>query len=117
MTKGRTVLFMKDETKGNIPSNYRPIASASILRKRFTGIIGNMIYYHLDKQQLLPSKQKGCRCRSRETKHKLLIDKTILSNCRRFKKNLAIGLLNYKKAYDVVPNSWYQETMKLIEVV
>ena len=76
-TKGRhwmiLILFMKDETKDNIPSNYRPIACVPTLRKIFTGIIGNKIYYHLDKQQLLPSKQKGYRCRSKQRKDDLKV--------------------------------------------
>ena len=55
---------------------------------------------------MLPSNdQKGCKKESRDTTDQLLIDEAILRNCRRACKEVAIGWIDYKKAYDMVPQS------------
>ena len=43
MTKGRTVLIMKDCKKGGVTGNYRPIACLLIMWKLLTGINGDEI--------------------------------------------------------------------------
>ena len=48
--------------------------------------------------------------------YQLLIDKTILKNCRKAKRILAIGFIGNKKAYDMVPHSWLKETLKMAGV-
>ena len=53
-----------------------------------TGIISEEMYNHLEREKLLPDEQKGCRRNSRGTKDQLLIDKTILKDCKRRKTNL-----------------------------
>ena len=63
---------------------------------------------------MLQNEQNSCRRGSRETKDQLLRGETNLRNCRKEKKNLAIGFIDYKKAYDIVPNSCLKETVKLI---
>ena len=53
----------------------------------------------------LPVEQKGRRKKSRGTKDQLLIDKTILCNCKKRHTNLGMAWVDYKKAYDMVPHS------------
>ena len=48
--------------------------------KLFTAVISDAIYDHLERSQLLPEEQKGCRKNSRGTKDQLLIDKAVLKN-------------------------------------
>lgn len=65
------------------------------------------MYYHLEKQQLLPKKKtETLPSWVKQTKDQLLIDKVILRNCRRTKRILAIGFIDYKIAYDMVLHSW-----------
>ena len=45
-----------------------------------------------DIKQLFPDEQKGCKKRSRGTKDQLIIDKTVLKDCRIRKTNLAHGM-------------------------
>ena len=61
MVKGRTVLIQKDPAKGTIASNYRPIACLPIMWKLLTSMFAEKMYDHLDRQNLLPDEQKGCR--------------------------------------------------------
>ena len=74
------------------------------------------IYGHLERSSLLQNGQKGYRKGSGGTKDQLLIDKIILRNCRKAKRNLAIGFIGYKKTYEVVPHSWLKETLKMVRV-
>ena len=106
MVKGRTVLIQKDSCKGKVASNYRPIACLPLMWKLLTGVLAETLYQHLDSNCLLPDEQKGCRKRSRGTKDQLLIDKQILRESRIKKRCLAMGWIDNRKAYDMVPHSW-----------
>ena len=44
ITKGRTVLLIKDIAKGNAVGNYRPITCLPIMWKVLTGIIAEDLY-------------------------------------------------------------------------
>ena len=46
--------------------------------------------------------QKGCKRKSRGRKNQLLIDKTILKDCRNRRTNLAMAWIDYRKALDFV---------------
>ena len=116
MTKGRTVLCQKDPTKGNEVGNFRPISCLPLMWKLLTSVLADSIYSYLEENELLPTEQKGCRRKSRGTKDQLLIDKTILRDCKKKNKNLAMAWVDYKKAYDMVPHSWIVESMKLVNI-
>ena len=116
MTKGKTVLIVKDPQKGNRVDNFRPIACLPLMWKLLTGIFSERIYKHLESNELLVDEQKGCRKKSRGTKDQLLIDKAILKNCRRRHTNLSMSWVDYRKAYDLVPHSWILKCLKLMGV-
>ena len=86
--------------------SYRPIACLPIMWKLLTGIMGERLYQHLERNGLLADEQKGCMKGSRGTKDQLLLDKAILNNCRRTLTNLPMAWIDYEKAYDMVPHSW-----------
>ena len=114
--KGRTVLIMKDKAKGPAVENYRPITCLPTTWKLLTGILSEDVYSHLEKNDLLPVEQKGCRKFSRGTKDQLLIDKLLLSNCRQRKVGLCTSWIDYKKAYDSVPHSWLLKCLEMMKV-
>ena len=116
MVKGRTVLIQKGSCKGNVAGNYRPITCLPLMWKLLTGVLAETLYQHLDSNCLFPDEQNGCRKRSRGTKDQLLIDKQILREARIKKRCLAIGWIDYRKAYDMVPHSWIVEMLKLVKV-
>jgi hypothetical protein len=116
LTHGRTVLCQKDRRKGNAVENYRPITCLPLMWKLMTGTIADEMYEYLENEHLLPDEQKGCRRKSRGTKDQLLIDKTILKDCRKRHTNLAMAWIDYKKAYDFVPHSWVNECMEIFGI-
>ena len=113
---GRTVLEVKDSTKGNVPSNYRPITCLPVMWKLLTGVIAETIYQHLDDNEVLTWEQTGCTKGRRGTKDQLCIDKGIMKDCKRRKTNLAMAWVDYKKAYDMVPHSWILEVLDMLKV-
>ncbi|XP_063586870.1 uncharacterized protein LOC134764222 [Penaeus indicus] len=48
MTYGRTVLCVKDRSKGNAASNFRPISCLSLMWKLLTGMLSEQLYEHVD---------------------------------------------------------------------
>ena len=116
MTTGKTVLCQKVPRKGNAVDNYRPISCLPVMWKLMTGIISDSVYKCLDENEVLPEEQKGCKRNSRGTKDQLLVDKTILADCKKRHKNLTMAWVDYKKAYDMVPHSWILECMRLYGV-
>ena len=82
--------------------------------KLLTGIMGEKLYQHLERNGLLADEQKGCRKGSRGTKDQLLVDKAILKNCRRRLTNLSMAWIDYRKAYDMVPHSWILKCLEMV---
>ena len=61
------------------------------------------IYYSLTSCGLFPDEQKGCCKGSRGTAELLNIDQHILNESKTRRKNLVMAWIDYKKAYDMVP--------------
>ena len=116
MTYGHTILCQKDVSKGNAVENYRPITCLPLMWKLLTGVIAEDMYTYLEKENLVPNEQKGCKRNSRGTKDQLLIDKTVLKDCRKRYTNLAMAWIDYKKAYDLVPHSRIKECLELMGI-
>ena len=116
MTKGRTVLIQKDNSKGIEQSNYRPITCLPLVWKLLTGLISDEIYIFLESGKLLPEEQKGCKRKSMGTADLLFIDRLVLQEAGRRKKNLSMGWVDYRKAYDMVPHSWILECLNSLGI-
>ena len=63
-------------------------------------MLAEKMYSHLEGENALPSEQKGCR-----KGNQLLIDKKVLKDHKRRDANLAMARIDYKKAYDIAPQS------------
>ena len=116
MTKGKTTLIQKDPSKGTAPNNYRPITYLPMMWKILTAQIREKIYYSLTSCGLFPDEQKGCRKGSRGTAELLCIDQHILNESKTRRKNLAMAWIDYKKAYDMVPQSWILHCLKMYKI-
>ena len=116
MTKGRTVLIQKDRSKGRDASNYQPMTCLPLCWKLLTGLLSDEIYLFLEENQFLPGEQKGCRRKSRGAGVQLYIDKMILREVTVRKKSLAMGWIDYRKAFDMMPHSWILECLNILGV-
>ena len=115
LTTGITSLLPKTKETRN-PKNYRPITCLPTTYKILTSIITRRLYSFLEENNLLPVEQKGCRKGSYGCKDQLLINKAILEEVKSRKKNLSTAWVDYKKAFDSVPHSWIEETLKIHKV-
>ena len=79
-------------------------------------MIAGEVYKYLEKENILHDEQKGCRKGSRGTKDQLLIDKAVLTDCKRRKTNLSLAWIDYRKAYDLVPHSWISECLEMVGI-
>ena len=61
------------------------------------------IYHSLTGRGLFSEDEKGCCKGSRGTAELLYIDQHFLNESKIRRKNLAMTLIDYKKAYDMVP--------------
>ena len=96
-TTAKTYLLPKTADTEN-PKNYRPIACLSTSYKVLTSIITERSYTHIAKNNILPEEQRGCVRNSYGCKDQLLINKMIIEDCKRKKKNLRMAWIDYKKA-------------------
>ena len=112
----KTVLCQKYPSKGNFVDNYRPISCLPLMWKLMTETVAESMSNFLDMNDKLPVEQKGCKKESRMTKDQLLVDKTILRDCRKRYTTLGMAWIDYKKAYDMVPHSSILESLELVQV-
>ena len=54
--------------------------------------------------------------KQRGTKDQLLVDKTVLNDCKKRHTNLGMAWIDYKKAYDMIPHLWILESLGLVQV-
>ena len=115
LTTGTTSLIPKS-TETTLPNKYRPICCLPTTYKLLTAIIADAMYEHLEKWQYLEEEQKGCRRQRQGTKHQLLINNSILEDCKRRARNLSMAWVDYKKAYDSVPHSWIIRCLDMYKI-
>ena len=115
LTTGSTSLLPKSK-ETTLPNKYRPICCLPTTYKLLTGIIADQIYDHLDGWKYLEEEQKGCRRYRQGTKHQLLINNSILEDCKRRARNLSMAWIDYKKAYDSVPHSWILKCLDIYKI-
>ena len=78
-----------------------------------TSILTKRSYTHITKNDILPEEQRGCARNSYGCKHQLLLNKKIIEDCKKKKKNLSMAWIDYRKAYDSVPRSWILKTLQM----
>ena len=111
-TTVQTYLLPKNKDTVN-PQNYRPIACLSTSYKVLTSILTERGYTHILKNDIIPEEQRGCTRNSHGCKDQLLINKMIIEDCKKKKKNLSMAWIDYRKAYDCVPHEWILKTLQM----
>ena len=84
--------------------------------KILTAQIRKEIYFSLISRGLFPDEQKGCCKGSRGTAALIYIDQHILNESKKRRKNLAMAWIDYKKACDMVPQSWIINCLKMYKI-
>ena len=115
LTTGNTILIPKTE-ETHLPNKYRPITCLPTMYKLITGLLTDKINNHITENNIIAEEQKGCTQATYGTKDQLLINKTILDDCRKRQRNLCTTWIDYKKAYDSIPHSWIKQTLHIYKI-
>ena len=115
IVKGKTTLLPKSD-KTTDASQYRPITCLTTMWKCLTGIIGDKIATFMNSNGMLAVEQQGGIKKSYGTKTQLLINRNILSDAYRSRKNLHMLYVDYQKAYDSVPHAWIKESLTAYKI-
>ena len=115
LVTGRTILLPKNEETKNA-KNYRPIACQNITYKLFTGILNSFLVDHCTTNNIITIEQTGGKPGSWGCTDQLLINKMILDEVKKNRRNLYMMWFDYKKAFDSVPHDWIIKALKLAKV-
>ena len=116
MTKRKITLIKKDPSKVTGPNNYGPIICLPMMWKILTAQIRENIRYSRTSRGLYPDEQKGCRKGSRGTAELLYVDEHIINESKTRRKNLGMAWIDYKNAYDMVPQSLIIHCLKKYKI-
>ena len=113
MTKGKTTLIQKDTSKGTVPNNYRPITCLSNDVENINSTNKGRDLLLANKPQIVSwgteRMPQRIQRQSRVTLHRSAHPKWVQDQT----ENLAI---DYKKAYDMVPQSWIISCLKMYKI-
>ena len=115
LVTGRTILLPKNNETKNA-KNYRPIACQNITYKLFTGIVNSFLVDHCTTNDIITLEQAGGKPGSWGCTDQLMINKMILDEVKKNKRNLYMMWFDYKKAFDSVPHSWIIKALELAKV-
>ena len=113
MVKRRTVLIQKDAMKGTWADNYHPITCLPIMWKLLTGVMGEKLYQHLERNGMLADEQKGCREKMARSEISVACRQGNLKELQE-KDDLSMAWIDHKKAYDMVPHSWILKCLEMV---
>ncbi|XP_075975709.1 uncharacterized protein LOC142976307 [Anticarsia gemmatalis] len=116
LTLGKTFMIPKDLDDLSNPAKYRPITCLQTLYKIITSCVSEVIYQHIDSNNILAEQQKGCRRFSQGCKEQLIIDSVVLKQVQKTKSNLFSMYIDYKKAYDSVPHTWLVQVLEIYKI-
>ena len=86
------------------------------MRKILTAQIREEIYNSLTSRGLFPEEQKVCCEGFRGIAELLYVDQHILSDSKTRRKNIVIAWIDCKNAYDMVPQSWIINCLKMYKI-
>ena len=86
------------------------------MKKILTAKIREYVYNSLISRGLFPKEPKGCLNWTRCTGEHLYIDQHILKDGKTRRQNLTMEWIDYKKAYDLIPQSWIIDSIKMYKI-
>ena len=115
VVRGRTTLLPKSN-KTSDATQYRPITCLGTYWKCLSGILSDKITDHLNQSSILAPEQQGAIKHSYGTKTQLIINKTVVEDAIRRRKDLSMVYIDYAKAYDSVPHQWTLDIMSAYKI-
>lgn len=114
-TEGRTFMIPKNK-ETHIASHFRPITCLPTMYKLLSSILKSKIYQHVTDKKILAEEQNGMKSKSRGSKELLTIDNIITKQAKIKMRNLSVGWIDYRKAYDSLPHSWLLKILSIYKI-
>ena len=102
--KGKPPSFRKK--REFLSENQRPITCLNNMYKWFTSCLLAPMDQHLEHYGLMEGQQRGAKSGCFGTMDNLLIDRAVMLDCQRGKRNLSMAWIDVRKAYDSVDHDW-----------
>ena len=110
-----TILIPKSKVT-DIAKNYRPIACLNVMYKLFSSCLNTFITDHVYRNNIITQDQAAGKRGIWGTLEQLLINKNIMKEVRKMRRNLITVWLDYRKAFDSIPHSWLIKSLKLAKI-
>ena len=111
----KSILLPKNKDT-HMEKNYRPIACLNTMYKIYTGMLNLFIEDHCISNEVVTIEQAGGKKGSWGCSDQLLINKMVLDEVRRYRRNLFCMWFDYRKAFDSIPHTWLFEALALAKV-
>ena len=86
------------------------------MHKLYTSCLNSFLCNHCETNKIITPEQAGGKKKVWGTTEQPLLNKSVLKEVRNKKRNLCTVWLNYRKAFDSVPNEWLLYAIKLSKV-
>ena len=115
MVTAKTVLLPKN-TNTHIPKNYRPIACLNLMYKLHTSCINMFIQDHCESNGIITNEQAAGKKNVWGCTEQLMVNKIVLNEVRKQRRNLYTVWLDYAKAFDSISHSWMLQALRLAKI-
>ena len=115
LTETKRTLTAKNEQTENA-KNYRPIACLNLTYKIHTSCLNIFLTDHCDQNNIITSEQVAGKEGVWGCVKQLLLNKAVLSEVKKKRQNIFNVWLDYKKAFDSVPQEWLLYALQLAKV-
>ena len=109
-------LLLPKSSKTTKPENYRPIAIQNNLYKVYTATLNHFLQDHCRENNIITDEQAPAKHGSWGCTDQLLVNKAIMKEVTKGRKNLFCIWMDYKKAFDSVPHDWLLKALELAKV-
>ena len=103
----KTMLIPKNQDTHQ-PENYRPVALQNNMFKVYTSILKRFLQDHCETNSIITPEQAAA--------NQLLINKEVMDEVRKVRKNMFCVWLDYRKAFDSVSHPWLIKSLQLAKV-
>ena len=81
--------------------------------KILSSIVTSWMFHQINANKIIPNEQKGNASNTYGTINQLIIDKMVMDNVKLKQRNVSTAWMDYKKAFDSVPQDWIIQTLKI----
>ena len=110
-----TIILAKN-AETNQTKKYRPMACLNITYKLFTGVLNTFLEDHCTANDIITLEQAGGRKGSWGCIDQLLINKMVMDEVRKYRRDLFVMYFDYRKDFDSISHTWLFEALKLAKV-